>query len=58
MNGSLDPRVLLAMTLISAGVTTVAKIKELWGRAGVDDAVLQEIQVQADTRLDVWKSMK
>lgn len=57
MPEQMDPRVLLALTLIHAGIMTVEKIKELWGRAGVDSEVLATIQTEADTRLDLWKAM-
>ena len=44
-------RVSLAMTLIGLGMTTVQKIQELWRREGIDEAILAEIQVEADKRL-------
>lgn len=60
MNGDLsemDPRVMLALTLVSLGVTTVQKITEVWRRAGVDEEILATIQVEADKRLAQWQAM-
>lgn len=59
MNGAeMDPRVMLAVTLIGLGVSTVEKIQELWRREGVDEEILAEIQVQVDKRLVIWQNMK
>lgn len=53
----LNPQVMLALTLVSLGVTTVEKITELWRRAGVDEEILASIQVEADKRLAQWQAL-
>jgi hypothetical protein len=53
----MDPRVLLALTLISLGVTTVQKITTLWRQAGVDEEILAAIQTEADKRLAAWQAL-
>lgn len=54
--GEMDPRVMLAITLIGLGVTTVQKIQTLWRQEGVDEDILAQIQVEADKRLAQWKA--
>lgn len=46
-----DPRVLLAITLISMGVTTVEKLKEIWKNHGASDEELDAILAEVETRL-------
>lgn len=46
-----DPRVLLAITLIGLGVTTVEKLKEIWKNHGADDAELDAILAEVETRI-------
>jgi len=53
----MDPRVMLAVTLVGLGVTTVQKVTELWKREGVDDEILAQIQVEVDKRLEMWRDM-
>ncbi len=48
---STDPRVLLALTLISLGVTTTAKLRAIWQAQGVGDAELDAILADVDQRL-------
>ena len=49
--GEMDPRVLLALTLISLGMTTVRKLREVWVQHGVSDADLDAILAEVDRRL-------
>lgn len=49
--GELDPRVMLAMTLISLTLTTVEKLRETWKAHGVTDADLDVILGEVDRRL-------
>lgn len=49
--GEMDPRVMLAMTLISLGITTVEKLKTVWREHGVSDADLDAIVADVDRRL-------
>lgn len=46
-----DPRVVLAMTLISLGVATVEKLREVWSNHGASDADLDAILAEVETRL-------
>ena len=57
MNGEMDPNVMLAMTLISIGVTTYEKLAELWRRAGVDEKILVDIQKRLAAEKAIWQSM-
>lgn len=49
--GELDPRIMLAMTLMGLGMTTVEKLKALWKTHGVSDADLDTIITEVDRRL-------
>lgn len=48
---TMDPRVLLAITLVSMGVTTFEKLKELWKNHAADDADLDAILAEVEVRL-------
>lgn len=47
----MDPRVMLAVTLIGLGITTVEKIRALWQEHGASDADLDAIVAEVDRRL-------
>ena len=51
MDASMDPRVMLALTLVSLGVTTVQKLRETWKAHGLGEAELDVILAEVDTRL-------
>lgn len=46
-----DPRFLLGITLVSMGLATVEKLKEIWKNHGADDADLDAILAEVETRL-------
>lgn len=46
-----DPRVLLAMTLISLGMATTQKLREIWASHGASEADLDAILAEVDRRL-------
>ncbi len=47
----MDPRVMLAMTLIDLGLTTVQKLRETWATHGLSDDTLDAILGEVDRRL-------
>lgn len=47
----MDQRVMLAMTLIGLGVTTVEKLRALWKEHGATEADLDAIVTEVDRRL-------
>jgi hypothetical protein len=49
--GEMDPRVLLAVTLIGLGVSTAQKLKELWQQSGVDEETLDKILAEVERRI-------
>jgi hypothetical protein len=49
--GEMDPRVMLAMTLVSLGVTTVQKLRQVWSEHGVSESELDAIEAEVDRRL-------
>jgi len=51
MDPNMDPRVLLAMTLIGLGYATVEKLREIWKNHGATDADLDAILSEVEQRL-------
>lgn len=51
LSQSLDPRILLASTLIGLGLATADKIKALWSQHGEDDDTLKLIITEAEQRI-------
>lgn len=49
--GDLDPRVMLAMTLISLGISTAEKLRAIWKEHGASEADLDVILTEVDQRL-------
>jgi len=47
----MDPRIMLAAFLINLGLTTVAKVKEVFASEGHDDETLTAIMAEVDQRL-------
>lgn len=47
----MDPRIEMAAFLIQLGVTTIAKIREVFAGDGNDDATLDAIMKEVDARI-------
>ncbi len=47
----MDPRIMLASTLIQLGLTTAEKIREVFKSDGADDATLAHIMAEVDLRI-------
>lgn len=51
MDANIDPRIALAAMLVSLGITTVEKIRDLFAKDGHDDATLAALMEEVDARI-------